>query len=183
MLGFAGRLDDPRKNAELLFQALARLVELGENVELRVTGHKTGNLGRLISTYKLERHITFVGQLNFNELRSFYQSLSLFIIPSHQEGLGIVGIEALACGVPVVSTKCGGPQAYIRPGENGLLCDFDRDDMVAKISGILKNQKTYNELSSSARASIMETYSLTGFHQALEQEWENTWHEHLSPIQ
>lgn len=179
VLGFAGRLDDPRKNAELLFQTVARLVESGKKVELRVTGNITDRLQRLIDFYNIANHVKFLGHLDSLGLRSFYQSLSLFIIPSHQEGLGIVGIEALACGVPLVSTKCGGPEAYIRPGENGLFCDFEPADMVSKVDKILGRRDSYLQFAQAARDSVISTYSNAFFQQRLDQVWNSLWHEKL----
>ena len=49
------------------------------------------------------------------------QRWDLFVIPSHQEGLCISALEAMACGVPVVSTRCGGPEDFVLPDRTGLL--------------------------------------------------------------
>ena len=139
ILGFAGRLDDPRKNPNLLFQSFAHIRKLGVDARLHVTGSSTPELAALAKMHGISEHIEFLGRLSRNGLNKFYQSLALFIIPSEQEGLAIVGIEAMACGVPVVSTKCGGPEAYVQQGVNGYLCHFDGVEIAIRSTKLIKN--------------------------------------------
>ncbi|NQW00565.1 MAG: glycosyltransferase family 4 protein [Rhodospirillales bacterium] len=179
VIGFAGRLDDPRKNPELLFQSVAALRAQGSPVALHVTGEPSPRLRALADKYAITDHVRFLGRLDAQALRDFYRSLALFVIASDQEGLAIVGIEALACGVPVISTRCGGPEAYLTDGENGYLCAFDAAMIAERAQTLLASADLYGEFSKNARASVLETYSRAAFEANLAEQWTGLWGEDL----
>ena len=79
--------------------------------------------------------------MNREGLRDMYRSLDVFVLASHREGLALVGIEAMACGVPVVSTRCGGPEDYIKDGVTGYLSDPQPESFADHISGLLHDPK------------------------------------------
>jgi len=173
-LGFAGRLPDPRKNAALLLDVVARLHQSRKDVSLTVTGEATPELTAEIATRGLEEAVIFLGVLDQSGLRDFYQNLGVFVIPSFQEGHAIVGVEAMACGVPVVSTRCGGPEDYVKNQENGYLCDFDVEDMVACIESICGPLENRTNMSLKARKAVVEKFGLPQFHLDLKQVWYET---------
>jgi len=163
VIGFAGRLDDPRKNPELLFQALAVVRARGGEAVLRVTGEKTAWLEQLAHESGVIDHV------------EFYRSLRVFVLTSFQEGLAIVGIEAMACGVPVVSTRCGGPEAYIRNGENGFLTDFDPYEIAEKIEQALIGSPSYEKMSLAARSDVAGSYAQSVFEDRIWEEILSVW--------
>lgn len=73
-----------------------------------------------ISENKLEDKITLIKEPSRNELVELYRSCDAFILPSRLESFGIVYIEAMACGKPVIATDCGGPSDFMKK-DNGLL--------------------------------------------------------------
>lgn len=75
------------------------------------------------------------------------QTFDVFVIPSHQEGLCISALEAMACGVPVVSTYCGGPEEFVIPGRTGTLVRSTPEDLAYAIYNICKNRDTRRKLS------------------------------------
>jgi len=174
-IGFAGRLSDPRKNASLLFEVFSQIRKNGVEATLRVTGETNPELDAEIMRHGLSDVITFTGILSREKLREFYQGLTAFIIPSHQEGLSIVGIEAMATGVPVVSTRCGGPEAFIGDGENGYLTGFDVNEMAEKVSAICTNSELHRKLSVTARSSVANEYGFQKFEDTVKQEWHDIW--------
>jgi glycosyltransferase involved in cell wall biosynthesis len=95
-------------------------------------------------------------------MRSFYQGIDGFVISSHQEGLALVGLEAMAQGVPVVSTRCGGPEEYVLPDETGYLASFDADELAAVILTMLQPQN-HARLSANALALVRERYGWQRF--------------------
>ena len=117
--------------------------------------------------------------MNREGLRDFYQGLTVFIIPSYQEGLSIVGIEAMASGVPVVSTRCGGPECFVRDGKNGYLTDFDAKKMAARVLDICTNSELRQKFSKTARSSVEEKYGFENFKETMKQEWQGMWQEDL----
>jgi glycosyltransferase involved in cell wall biosynthesis len=171
IIGFAGRLDDPRKQPDLLFKSFAQIRKRGINASLHVTGSATPKLLTLAVAHDISDHITFLGRLNRDELKNFYQSLALFLIPSEQEGLAIVGIEAMACGIPVISTKCGGPEAYVQHGINGYLCEFDSEEIASFTVELLKNEELYLNFSKTARLCVSEDYAQVAFEKNMSKHW------------
>lgn len=179
IVGFVGRLEDPRKNPELLFEAFAALRAKGVNATLQVTGHSSSYLEKLARKHDIFDHLVFRGYLDREELRDFYRSMALLLMTSDQEGLAIVGIEAMACGVPVIATKCGGPEAYVIDGSNGFLCGFDALEIAEKASVLLAGSRPYARFSEAARSGIQATYDVRHFKSNLTAHWKALWQEDL----
>src|SRR6185295_4667659 len=97
------------------------------------------HLGAYLRSRGTEDAVRFLGFCQREGLRDYYNSLDVFVIPSHQEGLGIVGLEAMACGLPVVATRCGGTEDYVKNGANGYLVGFFADEMADAIIRVLKD--------------------------------------------
>jgi len=118
----SARIQDPRKNINLLIRAFAQIHKTLPNVRLVIAGDTpTPQTAALVTELKLNEWVRFAGHVSKAELVRLYQQASLFALPSQQEGLCISMLEALACGVPVVSTRSGGPEGVIVEGLNGRL--------------------------------------------------------------
>jgi glycosyltransferase involved in cell wall biosynthesis len=174
-LGFAGRLTDPRKNAPLLFETLYEILKKGIEVELFITCEPSADLYSEIKRHGVSNSVNFTGILSQAQLKNFYQSLDIFLISSYQEGLAIVGIEAMACGVPVISTRCGGPESYIKDSKNGHLVDFNAKNMADQIYKLIKDRSHRDKLSKAARNSVVSEYGYKNFKNLLKLEMEKTW--------
>lgn len=160
-VGFAGRLDDPRKNLDLLIKACAISFKEFPDFKLKLLGGEPSAalVGELKKT-GLWKHAEWFPYGKRESTAEFYRGLDLFVIPSHQEGLCIAGLEAMASGCVVVSTRCGGPEEYIREGENGFLSSFCSLDLAEKISSLLRNQRQLKAFSEEGLRIIKENYSL-----------------------
>lgn len=66
-----------------------------------------------------------------DEIASIYRSCDCWVVASTSEGFGMPGLEAAACRCPIVSTRCGGPEDYVREGENGFLVPVGDDAAMA----------------------------------------------------
>jgi glycosyltransferase involved in cell wall biosynthesis len=86
------------------------------------------------------------------QLAAVMQRWDLFVIPSHQEGLCIAALEAMACGVPVVSTRCGGPEDFVLPDRTGTLVPHQAPALAAAITAICGQSETRHRLSEGALA-------------------------------
>ena len=116
MVVFVGRADDPRKNVALLLAAWPDVRRRISDALLRLVGRPPA--GPLPAGVVAAGEVASVAQ----ELRQ----ASLFVLPSFQEGFGIVVAEALASGVPAVVTPCGGPEELVRESGGGtVLADFE----------------------------------------------------------
>jgi glycosyltransferase involved in cell wall biosynthesis len=119
---FAGRVNDPRKNLGLLLQAFAAVRRRRPDLALVLVGEVPDRrLLARVGEHGLDGVVQFAGHQPLDTLVRLYQGALLFVLPSLQEGLGIAVLEAMACGTPVVSTRCGGPEPVIEDGETGRL--------------------------------------------------------------
>lgn len=160
LIGFVGRFDDARKNAGLFVDALALMVRSGVSVRGLLLGGrpKESLLKRAREQGVLDR-LQFLDMLPRAEIAEILATLDVFVIPSHQEGLCIAGLEAMAMGCPVVSTRCGGPEEYVIDGENGYLTGFDPEQISNAVSRIVVNRELRGELSLGAEQMITRKYS------------------------
>lgn len=177
VIGFAGRPNDPRKNISLLIEAVALARGRGAGLSLRLTGEPDHGLRRIVADQNATGFVEFTGVLSREGLGDFYRSLDVFAIPSEQEGFGIVGIEAMACGVPVVSTRCGGPEDYVRDGQTGFLVDHRPEAMAERLIQIAADRDLRRRLSEAARAEAVSHYAPAAFERALAENWRLVWGE------
>jgi len=100
---------NPRKNHQTLFKALANNTFLCRDHSLVVVGStsfKELTLEKTIHAFGLEECVVCVEQVSLIELRMLYSRASLFVFPSRYEGFGFPVLEAMACGVPVITSGC-----------------------------------------------------------------------------
>ena len=122
-LGFVSRIEDD-KGWRTFLEATKILKE--KNIPFRGsiagTGSKAGEMNNLIHKYGLEKSINYLNILSHKELNILYNSLDLFIFPTNRdsESLGLVGLEAMACGVPVVGSEIAGLKTFIEDNRNGF---------------------------------------------------------------
>ena len=118
-----GRLEDPRKNVRLLLEAyLSARARDAHLPDLYLVGEPPGEaLAEEIRTSPAASHIHVLGLRRGEELAALYRGAMMLVVPSDEEGLGIVILEAMASGIPVVSTRCGGPEMAVTEGITGFL--------------------------------------------------------------
>jgi glycosyltransferase involved in cell wall biosynthesis len=159
-VGFSGRYDDPRKNTGLLLRAVAAARRSRDDLSAELVGAPPPpELLRLVDDLGLRGSVALLPPVPRESLVRFYRSLDVFVVPSGQEGLGIVALEAMACGCPVVSTRCGGPEEFVRDGENGYLVGFSETEMADAILRIVGDRGLRERLSSGAVETVRRDYS------------------------
>src|SRR5439155_18660509 len=172
-----GRLDDPRKNIALLVEAYARLRRNVPNApELWLVGPQPPpEAMRLIQKHGLTETVRLQGPRKPAELPQLYQSALCFVLSSDEEGLGIVLLEAMACGVPVVSTACGGPESVIEHGRNGWLTPPGDAEALAQALGQLVADPALRErMGRQGRKTCVERFSLTAASGVFLEKYEET---------
>ena len=108
----------------------------------------------------LQERVSHVFRPETNELIKLYQQATIFALPSDEEGFGVVIIEAMACAVPVVATRCGGPDGIITDGKDGLLVPLDDAPAMACALACLCRDSERNQLMGrEARATVEARYS------------------------
>jgi len=117
-----GRINDPRKNTGLLLEAFALVRQQHPDLTLALAGDAPGEaLLERRDRLGLGDAVDFRGEVSAEALLDLYRGAQLFLIGSTQEGLGIVMLEAMAAGTPVVATDCGGPEGIVVAGQTGAL--------------------------------------------------------------
>jgi len=155
---FVGRADDPRKNVALLLGAFAQVRETMPDLELRLVGRPP--------KHRLPAGVESVGEVS--HVARHVRDARLLVLPSVQEGFGIVAAEALACGVPVVTTPCGGPEETVRLSGGGAVLDgFDETELAHVVVSLLDDQPALVSMRRAARRHVVEAYGIERFRAAL----------------
>jgi glycosyltransferase involved in cell wall biosynthesis len=177
-VGFAGRLDDARKNFPLLLEAMARAGAAEPSIRLALCG-EAEHVGRGIAELGLGDRVRWMGTLDDDAMPAFFRGLDMLVIPSRLEGHAIVGIEAMACAVPVISTRCGGPEDYVVDGVNGYLTGHDAAEIAGRVVELTRDRGLRDRLASGARRSAEEGYAPGVFDRELQRIWRTVWNENL----
>jgi glycosyltransferase involved in cell wall biosynthesis len=130
----------PRKNLELLLHAYARLAEAGVPFQGWVVGEGPCRRAweRLRNRLSLANHVQFLGTIPRQELLDRYRRAAVFCLPSRQEGFGIVFLEAMACGKPIVAAHAAAVPETVTDGKVGILVDpNDPDDLARALARLL----------------------------------------------
>lgn len=146
-----------QKNHRLLVEAFSSFVKKYPNYRLVIAGEGTlkGELDEQIISLQLEDKVKLLGIRK--DLGSLYQVSDFFVLPSKFEGFGIVAIEAMASGLPVISSRVAGPDAFIKDNENGLFFDLTAEDLLRKMELLAERDVvTVKNMTASARATAKE---------------------------
>ena len=136
---------DDKKNHLLLLESFKLVTEKFKNVELRIGGH--GALEKKLKNHAQVlglQQVKFLGTLNRYEVQREFINSHAFVLSSDVETFGVVVIEALAIGRPVVSTICGGPE-FIINSDNGILIESKNIQRLANaMCEMINNYSQYN---------------------------------------
>lgn len=115
-----------RKGYDLLLRAAGELCRRGYDLTLTVFGDgpERETLEKLAETEGIRGRVDFRGQCTRKELGDAYAEMDAFVLASRRETFGVVYIEAMAVGLPVIATRCGGPEDFVTE-ENGILIPVD----------------------------------------------------------
>jgi L-malate glycosyltransferase len=143
---FVGLLDTDQKGLHVLLEALGHLRADLPNLHLKVVGD--GKLRRLYEeqaeTLGINQMVSFLGRLPNSEVANLVRESHALVMPSLHESQGIVALEALATGRPVIATRCGGPE-YIIDVSNGKIAEPGKmKPLATAITEVLLNLSGYN---------------------------------------
>ena len=173
---FVGRIV-PIKGIDKLLMAMTYL-ERREKIKLVVIGgdqhceEEVNRLKALTKRLEIDDSVDFLGLVEQEELPYFYSAADLCVFPSYYESFGLVALESLACGTPVVATQVGGIEGVIREGETGYVVKDNAPDRLAdKIMLMLSLTKAKEEPIHAIRASVTQ-YSWAKIAEAMVGEYE-----------
>ena len=169
---YVGRFDQ-RKGIETLVRAFALLKEKNlQNLKLIIVGGSSENMPdgderkrieKIVNDLGLTDYTVFAGRIGHDILPLYYTAADVCVIPSYYEPFGLVAIEAMACGVPVVASNVGGLKFTIIPEETGLLVEpKDVEAFANGIHRILFDELWARKMRKQASANVNQRFSWAG---------------------
>jgi D-inositol-3-phosphate glycosyltransferase len=162
MVLFVGRIE-PLKGVDTLIQAMS-CVQLKEErpVHLAIIGGdpaaspqemsaEMARLQKLCDDLAVGQTVVFLGKRDQDKLPYYYSAAELLVMPSHYESFGMVALEAMACGTPVIASEVGGLAYLVRDGETGFtIPDQEPEALCEKISWLLSDHDLHATMSQRA---------------------------------
>lgn len=160
VFGYAGRLD-PEKGIDLLLKAFAEAAPKLLDARLLLAGDSPfrGRSARdfweaQVSRKNLGHHVRFLGRLA--DLDPFYHALDCFILPSPREPFGLVILEALACGVPIIACDSGGPREILAEFSGAILVPPENSAAMADAIAKIRANSEYARTAEQTGRSLVE---------------------------
>jgi glycosyltransferase involved in cell wall biosynthesis len=137
----------PRKNHKLLFEAIKMVKEKKHKVKLRVGGDGPlmDELKSLAKESGIEENVQLLGGLTRMQVKQELDKCHAFVLASFYETFGVVLIESLACGRPVIATDSGGPRDFINETNGLIVPEFNPHKFAAAMETVMKNYSKYNQ--------------------------------------
>jgi D-inositol-3-phosphate glycosyltransferase len=162
MVLFVGRIE-PLKGVDTLIQAMS-CVQLKEErpVHLAIIGGdpaaspqemsaEMARLQKLCDDLSVGQTVVFLGKRDQDKLPYYYSAAELLVMPSHYESFGMVALEAMACGTPVIASEVGGLAYLVKDGETGFtIPDQEPEALCEKISWLLRDHDLHATMSQRA---------------------------------
>ncbi len=165
---YVGRFDR-RKGIETLVRAAAqlegrvRLVIGGGHTPGQSDGIEFERIRGLVHELGISDRTVFAGRLSQEDLPTYYTAADVCVVPSHYEPFGLVAIEAMACGTPVVASEVGGLCYSIVDGETGLLVPARNSERFAQAIGtLLSDDQLRQRLGRAGIQRIHDHFTWTG---------------------
>ncbi|MCR4657348.1 MAG: glycosyltransferase family 4 protein [Lachnospiraceae bacterium] len=142
-----------RKGLDLLFEALALIGEREWKLVVIGCGEEEKPLKNLAVELGIDDKVVFRGFIENEELIKAYENSSLFILPTREDCFGLVTLEAMCCGLPVISSKyADGSYDLIEEGVNGYIIDpYDRIGFSEAITNMLSDKEKMAEMGRKGR--------------------------------
>lgn len=164
-IGILGGMGNYRKGLDILIKAVSLLKDMDLTVHI-------GGDGKYLSTFRdmarkldVDGKCIFYGEIKPENIQDFYSKLHFYILPSRDETFGVVVVEAMASGLPVIATRCGGPEEIITE-ETGILIEKENPPELARaIRSLAGNLDSYNR--KAIRNYVLEKYSKDRFTESL----------------
>ena len=178
VLLYVGRLE-PLKGIDVLLKA-ASIMEHSANLKVLIIGgdddqdQELCRLKTLAEELNVSDKVIFLGRIEQNELPVYYNAADICVVPSFYESFGLVALEAMACGTPVVASRVGGLASIVKNNITGLLISWRFSETFADaIDSILANETNRKYMSDQSRTlalylscdsvaqKLIETYNST----------------------
>jgi glycosyltransferase involved in cell wall biosynthesis len=160
VIGTAGPLEAV-KGFPFFLGAAARVLAAGRDVEFVIAGAgpEEENLRRLTRELQIAEHVTFIP--NLSDFAEALHAMDIFCLPSLQQGIGTIMLEAMALGRPVIGTRVGGVYRVIRDNETGLLVPpSDSLHLAERMLELLDDPQRARSIGAAAQAEVRQEFSV-----------------------
>lgn len=171
------------KRMDVLIRAFARAFRDCPKVRLTICGQgeEEGALQKLIYELKMENRIELAGLRPREEIAQRLQQADCFVLASVSETFGVSYLEALSCGVPVIATRCGGPECFVNE-HNGLMVEPDDvEELASAMLTMYCNGGSYNR--AAIAQDVRSSYSSQAVAARLMEQYEHLTHHAEAPVQ
>lgn len=155
VIGFMGWMNTQNKRLDILFKACLKL-PFSFKIKIGGAGAYFEYYKKLSRNLGLEKNCDFKGAILSNVNPAFYDDLSVFVLTSDYETFGIVLVEAMAAGIPVVATKCGGPLDIVSETTGILIDPNSPEQLTYALTMIYNNYHSYDSMN-------ISNYATKGF--------------------
>jgi len=159
-----GRIN-PVKGFEIIIESLSSVIKKFPDVILRIVGpvqdeEYLQKLKATASRVNCEKNVEFIGPVPYSQIGEFYNSSTIFILTSKDEGQSNVTLEAMACGKPVIATPVGAIPDVINDGVNGFIVKENQHETLSKkIINLLEDKALREKIGKVAQKTIEEKYA------------------------
>ncbi len=158
-----------QKGVHYLLQAFAELNL--PNSELILLGGLTDEMKPFFKKY--QGHYNYLGHVPQGDLHKYYSRGSVFVLPSIQDGFGMVIIQAMACGLPVIATTNTGGPDIIEEGESGFVIPIrDTEALKEKLTCLYENPDIYRQMGQSAKKRVSSGFTWDDYGEKIIKEYE-----------
>lgn len=157
---------EPGKGVDTVIKSLPKVLEKVNNLTYIVigTGDLIEELSNLAIKLKIEKNVIFIENASDNILKEYFKRCEIFVMPSKQEGFGLVFIEAMNYKKPVIGCDAGGITDIIDHGKNGYLVPENNSDQLSEyLIKLLTDKKNYEYIASNAEKTVREKFMFNKF--------------------
>jgi phosphatidylinositol alpha-1,6-mannosyltransferase len=167
-----GRLifSEPGKGVDMVIRALPKVLGTIPDTYYVVVGDGDyrSSLERLADEMGVRDRVLFVGVIGEDILKAYYSKAHIFALPSRQEGFGVVFLEAMAFGKPVIGGNHGGIPEVVKDGVTGFLVEYGNVEALANhLILLMHNEEERKRMGEAGRQLVNETYTFEHFRQRL----------------
>ncbi|HZK10762.1 MAG TPA: glycosyltransferase family 4 protein [Atribacterota bacterium] len=150
-----------RKAIDFNLKAIAQLINKYPNLKYLIIGDglEMRRLKELSSNLRISKHVEFLGQLPHEKVLAYMSKADIFSLPSWNEAFGVIYIEAMAHGKPVIGCKGEGIEDFVEDGKTGILVKpKDVDSLVEAMDYLLSNPDEADAIGERGRKLVLENY-------------------------
>lgn len=161
VIGYAGRFSEI-KGLLVLIDAMAELKDKRPNFRAKIVGQSEGQFIDTMLARIKEKNVEDIITIDkyTYDINRYYRSFDLYTLPSRNEAFGLVIIEAMACGIPVITTNSGAQQEIITNGKDGIIISPNKDELAKAIEKLYNDKKLYQKIAEEGLETVNNRFTI-----------------------